>query len=101
MRLTLGTDYALRTLMFVAVKGGSACTIAEIAGTFAVSKAHLMKVVNKLVRQGYLAIRAAARAGESGVAGTPGCGNPYRRRGARHGGDWPWSDASPSKASAA
>lgn len=54
MRLTLGTDYALRTLMFVAVKGGSACTIAEIAGTFAVSKAHLMKVVNKLVRQGYL-----------------------------------------------
>lgn len=54
MRLTLWTDYALRTLMFVAVMDDKACTIAEIAETFAVSKTHLMKVVNKLVRQGYL-----------------------------------------------
>lgn len=54
MRLTLWTDYALRTLMFVAVNGERGCTIATIAETFAVSKTHLMKVVNKLVRQGYL-----------------------------------------------
>lgn len=54
MRLTLSTDYALRTLMYVGAKGGRLATIAEIAAIFAVSKAHLMKIVNKLARLGYL-----------------------------------------------
>jgi Rrf2 family nitric oxide-sensitive transcriptional repressor len=54
MRLTLSTDYALRTLMLVGAKRGRLATIAEIADTFAISKAHLMKVVNKLARLGYL-----------------------------------------------
>ena len=54
MRLTLGTDYALRTLIFVGAKGGSLATIAEIAESFDISKAHLMKVVNRLGQQGYL-----------------------------------------------
>ena len=54
MRLTLWTDYALRTLMYVGANEGRLATIAEIAATFAVSKAHLMKVVNKLARLGYL-----------------------------------------------
>ena len=54
MHLTLGTDYALRTLIFVGAKGGRLATIAEIAGSFDVSKTHLMKVVNKLGRQGYI-----------------------------------------------
>ena len=54
MRLTLWTDYALRTLMFVGSKGGRLATIAEIAESFDISKAHLMKVVNKLGQQGYL-----------------------------------------------
>jgi Rrf2 family nitric oxide-sensitive transcriptional repressor len=54
MRLTLWTDYALRTLMYVGANEGRLATIAEIAATFAVSKAHLMKVVNKLARLGYV-----------------------------------------------
>jgi Rrf2 family transcriptional regulator, nitric oxide-sensitive transcriptional repressor len=54
MRLTLWTDYALRTLIYVGVKGGRLSTIAEIAESFGVSKAHLMKVVNKLGQQGYV-----------------------------------------------
>jgi Rrf2 family nitric oxide-sensitive transcriptional repressor len=54
MRLTLWTDYALRTLIFVGAKGGRLATIAEIAESFDISKAHLMKVVNKLGQQGYL-----------------------------------------------
>jgi Rrf2 family nitric oxide-sensitive transcriptional repressor len=54
MRLTLWTDYALRTLIFVGAKGGRLATIAEIAKSFDISKAHLMKVVNKLGQQGYL-----------------------------------------------
>lgn len=54
MRLTLWTDYALRTLIHVGAKGESLSTIAEIAATFAVSRTHLMKIVNRLARQGYV-----------------------------------------------
>ena len=54
MRLTLRTDYALRTLIFVGAKGGQLATIAEIATSFDVSKTHLMKVVNQLGQLGYL-----------------------------------------------
>lgn len=54
MRLTLWTDYALRTLIFVGAKGGQLSTIAEIAKSFDVSKTHLMKVVNRLGQLGYL-----------------------------------------------
>jgi Rrf2 family transcriptional regulator, nitric oxide-sensitive transcriptional repressor len=49
--ITLWTDYALRTLIFVGAKGGRLATIAE---SFDISKAHLMKVVNRLGQQGYL-----------------------------------------------
>ena len=54
MRLTLWTDYALRTLIFVGAKRGGLSTITEIAASFDISKAHLMKVVNRLGQQGYL-----------------------------------------------
>ncbi len=54
MRLTLWTDYALRTLIYVGAKGGRLATIAEIAESFDISKAHLMKVVNRLGHQGYI-----------------------------------------------
>ena len=54
MRLTLSTDYALRTLIFLGVMGDRPATIAEIAKSFDVSKTHLMKVVNKLGQQGYI-----------------------------------------------
>jgi Rrf2 family nitric oxide-sensitive transcriptional repressor len=54
MRLTLWTDYALRTLIYVGVKGERLSTIAEIAGSFDISETHLMKVVNKLGHQGYI-----------------------------------------------
>ncbi len=54
MRLTLLTDYALRTLIYVGTKGDRLSTIAEIAESFGVSRTHLMKVVNKLGQQGYI-----------------------------------------------
>lgn len=54
MRMTLWTDYALRTLIYVGANGERLSTIAEIAESFDVSKAHLMKVVNQLGRQGYV-----------------------------------------------
>lgn len=54
MRLTLHTDYSLRVLMYVAIKGDALSTIKEIAEIFAISRAHLMKVVNRLAQKGYL-----------------------------------------------
>jgi Rrf2 family nitric oxide-sensitive transcriptional repressor len=54
MRLTLWTDYALRTLIYVGAKAGRLSTIAEIAESFDISNAHLMKIVNKLAQQGYI-----------------------------------------------
>ena len=54
MRLTLWTDYALRTLIFVGATDGRLATIAQIAESFEISKTHLMKVVNRLGQQGYL-----------------------------------------------
>ena len=55
MRLTLWTDYALRTLIYVGAKSDRLSTIAEIAESFDTPKPHLMKVANKLVQQqGYI-----------------------------------------------
>ncbi len=54
MRLTLHTDFALRVLIQVGVNQGKLTTIKEIAQTFDISKAHLMKVVNDLSQKGYL-----------------------------------------------
>ena len=54
MRLTVYTDYSLRMLMYLAVKGDSRSTIAEVAGAYGVSKAHLTKVAHQLGVAGYV-----------------------------------------------
>ena len=54
MRITQHTDYALRVLMYVGGNAGRLVTIAQIAERFGISRAHLMKVVNRLVRAGFL-----------------------------------------------
>lgn len=48
MRLTTYTDYALRTLMYLATHPGRLVTISEIAEVHGISKNHLMKVVYQL-----------------------------------------------------
>ncbi len=63
MRLTLYTDYALRVLMYVGVKGGTLSTIGEIVEHFEISKGHVMKVVNQLGRKGYLETIRGKRGG--------------------------------------
>lgn len=54
MRLTLGTDYALRTLIYVGANTGRLSTIAEIAESFGISNAHLMKIVHRLGQLGFV-----------------------------------------------
>lgn len=54
MRITRYTDYSLRVLMYLAQKGETLSTIAEIAESYNISKNHLMKVVQELNSKGYL-----------------------------------------------
>lgn len=53
MRLSVQTDYALRTLMFLAAKEGHH-SIAEIARQYGISKNHLMKVAQRLTAEGFV-----------------------------------------------
>ena len=55
MRLTVYTDYALRLLMYLAVKDDGLATIAEVADSYGISKNHLMKVAHQLGQAGYVA----------------------------------------------
>ena len=54
MRLTAYTDYSLRVLIYLALNPDRRPTIAEIAARYAISKAHLMKVVHQLGLKGYI-----------------------------------------------
>jgi Rrf2 family nitric oxide-sensitive transcriptional repressor len=54
MQLTTFSDYALRVLMYTHAAGDRLVTIEEIARSYAISRTHLMKVVNALTRAGYL-----------------------------------------------
>lgn len=53
MQLTKQTDYALRTLMFLATRGERA-TVGDVASLFHISVNHVAKVVNLLSRYGYI-----------------------------------------------
>jgi Rrf2 family transcriptional regulator, nitric oxide-sensitive transcriptional repressor len=54
MRLTSFTDYCLRALIFVALKGDEPTTIDEIAERHGINRNHLVKVVFRLGQLGYL-----------------------------------------------
>jgi len=53
MRLSLHTDYALRTLLLLAVRPGRA-SVGQVAEFYRISKDHVAKVVQSLARLGYL-----------------------------------------------
>lgn len=54
MQLTRFSDYGLRLMMMAAANGERRITIEETARTFDISRAHLMKVAQLLVREGFL-----------------------------------------------
>jgi Rrf2 family transcriptional regulator, nitric oxide-sensitive transcriptional repressor len=53
MRLSLQTDYALRTLLFLATRTGRT-TVSDVAEFFGISAHHLGKVVHQLGRLRYV-----------------------------------------------
>ena len=53
MRLSLHTDYALRTLIYLAGRPGRS-NVATIASFYAISKDHVAKVVQQLARLGLI-----------------------------------------------
>ncbi|MEK6420228.1 MAG: Rrf2 family transcriptional regulator [Burkholderia gladioli] len=69
MRLTDYTDYSLRVMLFLAVRGEGLSTIQEISDAYGISKNHLMKVVQRLGELGWVetvrgrngGLRASAR----------------------------------------
>ena len=54
MRLTDYTDYSLRVLLYLAVRGKGLSTIQDISDAYGISKNHLMKVVQQLGELGWV-----------------------------------------------
>lgn len=54
MHITRYTDYSLRVLIYLAVKGEDLATISDIASSYDISRNHLMKVVHQLNLNGYI-----------------------------------------------
>jgi Rrf2 family transcriptional regulator, nitric oxide-sensitive transcriptional repressor len=54
MHLTIHSDYALRVLIYLKLRGQRQATIQEIAEAYGISRNHLMKVVQKLARLGFV-----------------------------------------------
>ena len=54
MELSQFTDFSLRALIYSGSKPGKLCTVPEVAGSFGISRNHLVKVVNNLAKLGYV-----------------------------------------------
>lgn len=54
MQLTKHTDYAFRTLIYLATLEDELTTITTITQRFSLSKSHATKIVNKLVHHGWI-----------------------------------------------
>ena len=52
MRLTVFTDYTVRTLIYLALRPTALVTISDVAAAYQISNNHLMKVVHQLALSG-------------------------------------------------
>ena len=64
MRLTLYTDYALRMLTYLALKGDELSTVGEIAEAYDISSNHLVKLTREL---GHIGIIETSRGRNGGL----------------------------------
>lgn len=63
MRLTLHTDYALRTLIYLATVDDDWPSVRAVAEAYGISRDHLGKVTQALSRHGYIETRAGRSGG--------------------------------------
>lgn len=63
MRLTKHSDYALRVLVYVASAEGRQVSTEEVSEAFGISAHHLVKVVGKLGKAGFLTIKRGRAGG--------------------------------------
>lgn len=63
MRLTKHSDYALRVLVYVASAEGRQVSTEEVSDAFGISAHHLVKVVGKLGKAGFLSIKRGRAGG--------------------------------------
>ncbi|MFI4957238.1 MAG: Rrf2 family transcriptional regulator [Gammaproteobacteria bacterium] len=54
MQLTMFTDYALRSLIFIASHPDKLSSVREISEHYHISRNHLVKVIHKLAQLGYI-----------------------------------------------
>ena len=54
MELSQFTDYSLRVLIYVSLRGTERSSVKEISTSFNISQNHLVKVVHNLSKMGYL-----------------------------------------------
>jgi Rrf2 family nitric oxide-sensitive transcriptional repressor len=54
MQLTLYTDYAIRTLLYLGTRPGEVVPVSRISASYGISNNHLAKVAKMLVREGLL-----------------------------------------------
>lgn len=54
MQLTLYTDYSLRVLLYLGLNPRRMATITDIAGSYDISRNHLVKVVHNLAMEGFI-----------------------------------------------
>ena len=65
MQLTSFTDYGLRALIYMAsLPDGQMTNITEVTETYGVSRNHMVKIINQLSREGYV---AAVRGKNGGI----------------------------------
>jgi Rrf2 family nitric oxide-sensitive transcriptional repressor len=70
MRLTAYTDYSLRVLMYLGLRGEGLATISELSETYGLSANHLMKIIHNLGKLGYIET-VRGRGGGMRLAGAP------------------------------
>ncbi len=70
MKLTVYSDYALRLMMYVGLKGDQLTTISEVADAYGISRAHLMKITHELGQKGLIET-VRGRQGGMRLAKTP------------------------------
>lgn len=54
MRLTVYTDYALRMLIYLAIRDDGQARVGDVADSYGISRNHLLKVALELGRLGYV-----------------------------------------------